>query len=111
MAKKKGKKAKEMKRLMRQMEAWNGVNGVNGVNGGMGGGLSRLLPSRRSDQFLLGLLLGAAGAYVLSDEQLRGRIIKSGMKLYTSLAGGLEEMKEQMSDIQAELAAEQSGAV
>ncbi len=107
MAKKKNKKAKEMKRLMRQMQTWNGGNGP----AANGRGLSSLLPSRRSDQFLVGLALGAAGAYLLSDEQLRGRIMKAGVTLYASLAGGLEEMKEQMADIQAELSAEQSGTV
>lgn len=102
---KKSKKAKEMKRLMRQMQAWNGGNGP----AMSGGGLSSLLPAKRSDQFLLGLALGAAGAYLFADEQLRGRIMKSGVKLYANLAGGLAEMKEQMADIQAELAAEHSG--
>lgn len=101
MAKKKNKKAKEMKR---QMQAWNGGNAPAAT----GGGLASLLPKRRSDQLLVGLALGAVGAYLLSDEQLRGRIMKAGVKLYASLAGGLEEMKEQMADIQAELAAGQS---
>lgn len=107
MAKKKGKKAKRMKRMMREMAAWNAAG-----NGRMqGNGLfSGLLPARRSDQFLLGLALGGVAAYVLGDERLRGRIMKSGVKLYTSLMGGFEEMKEQMADIQAELAAEQDGA-
>lgn len=105
LAKKKGKKSKEMQRLMRQMGMGNGGAGANG------GGLSSLLPSRRSNQFLVGLLLGAAATYVLSDEQMRGRLMQSGIKLYTSLTGGLEEMKEQMADIQAELAAEQNGAI
>lgn len=73
-------------------------------------GLARLLPSNRSDQLLLGLVLGAAVTYVLSDDELRGRIMKSGVKLYSSLAGGLAEMQEQMADIQAEVAAEQHGA-
>lgn len=106
---KKNKKEKQMKRLMRRMEALNGGNGPAANNGGLGG-LSRLLPSRRSDQFLLGLALGAAATYVLSDEELRGKIMRSGVKLYASLAGGLEEMKEQMADIQAEVAHGQDGA-
>ncbi|PKU24754.1 hypothetical protein [Telmatospirillum siberiense] len=68
-----------------------------------------LLPSRRSEQFLLGALLGAAAAYVLSDEDLRGKLIKGGLRLYSGLAGGFEEMKEQVADLKAEMAAEQSG--
>ncbi|MCR6629144.1 MAG: YtxH domain-containing protein [Magnetospirillum sp.] len=112
MAKKKGKKSKEMKRLIRQMQAWNGSTGpAAGQGAGVSGGLSGLLPARRSDQFLLGLALGAGAAYLLADEQLRGKIMKSGVKLYASLAGGLAEMKEQMADIQAEVAAEQNGTL
>lgn len=80
-------------------------------NPGMLGGLSNLLPGRPSEQFLVGALVGAAAAYVLSDAELRGKIIKSGLKLYGSLAGGLAEMKEQAADLQAELEAEQAGAL
>jgi len=55
----------------------------------------------------VGALIGAAATYVLADEALRGKLIRSGLKLYSELAGGLAEMKEQAADIQAELAAEQ----
>jgi len=78
---------------------------------GLLGGLGDLLPSKRSEQFLLGAVLGAAAAYVLSDEELRGRIMKSGVKLYSGLVGGIAEMKEQVADIQAEIAAEESGLI
>lgn len=115
MAKKKNKnkQSKEMKRLMRQMQAWNAANGTaaTGQSAGLLGGLGRLLPSRRSDQFLLGLALGAAATYVLGDDALRGKIMRSGVKLYGTLMGGVEEMKEQMADIQAEMAAEQNGVL
>jgi hypothetical protein len=80
-------------------------------NGGLFGGLARMLPAGRTEQFLLGAAIGAAAAYILSDEELRGKLIKSGVKLYSGLVGGLEEVKEQVADIQAELQAEQSGAV
>jgi hypothetical protein len=79
-------------------------------NGGVFAGLARMLPSGRTEQFLLGAAIGAAAAYVLSDEELRGKLIASGVKLYAGLVGGLEEVKEQVADIQAELQAEQSGA-
>jgi hypothetical protein len=100
------KKNKKLKKLKKQLRAMNA--GMPAGSGGLMAGLGRLLPSRRSDQFLLGLALGAAGAYVLSDEALRGRIIKSWMKLYAGMASGVEEMKEQMEDIKAEMAAEQA---
>ena len=59
--------------------------------------------SRRTEQFLLGALIGAAATYVLTDEKLRGKLIKAGVGLYSTVAGGFEEMKEQVADIQAEI--------
>jgi hypothetical protein len=113
MAAKKNKKLKKaMRRLERRMKGGNGQNNVrgNGQTPGVLSGLSQLLPSRRSEQFLLGAAIGAAAAYVLADDELRGKLIKSGIKLYSSLMGGFEEMKEQVADIQAEVQAEQNGA-
>ncbi len=72
-------------------------------NSGLFNGLAKLLPSHRTDQFLVGLLFGAAAVYVLSDEEIRAKLIKSGMKLYAGMAGGFEEIKEQFADIRAEL--------
>ncbi|OGS91271.1 MAG: hypothetical protein A2Z95_01975 [Gallionellales bacterium GWA2_60_18] len=57
-------------------------------------------------QFLTGALLGAVAAYLLGDEQMRAKLIRAGTQLYSGLAGGIEEIKEQMADIQAEMAAE-----
>lgn len=112
MAKKKHKKSKNGKRRWeQQMAAWNAAYpppAGAGQGAGLFGGLARLLPSRRSDQFLLGAVIGAAAAYVLADEELRGKLMKSGLKLYAGLAGGLEEMKEQAADLKAELDAEQN---
>lgn len=99
---KKRKKSKGAKRGYAQ----GATPAANGEGTGLFAGLSRLLPSRRSEQFLLGALVGAAAAYVLSDEELRGKLMRSGLKLYGNMAGGLAEMKEQMADIQAELATE-----
>ncbi len=80
---------------------------MNGAGGGLAQGLSRL---RNSEQFLLGALIGAGAIYVLGDEALRGKLLKAGMRLYGSIAGNFEEMKEQLADIRAEMAAEQGGA-
>lgn len=120
MAKKnKSKKLKKQARLYREMMAGVGASAApNPIHGPMAGqsqgqglmaGLGRLLPGRPSEQFLVGALIGAAAAYVLSDEELRGKLIKSGLKLYGNLAGGLAEMKEQVADLQAELQAAQTG--
>ncbi len=61
--------------------------------------------SGQTEQFILGAVLGAAGAYVLADEELRGKVMKSAMKLYSGFTGGIEEFKEQMADLKAELEA------
>lgn len=83
--------------------------GPTGLDGGLLQGMPAFLRTRNSEQFLLGALIGAAAAWVLSDEELRGKIVKSAMKLYAGVAGGFEEMKEQMADIRAEVEAEQHG--
>jgi hypothetical protein len=69
-------------------------------------GLPRGFGAGTSEQFIIGALIGAGAAYVLSDEELRGKIMKSAMKLYTGLAGGVEEFKEQIADLKAEIEAE-----
>lgn len=73
------------------------------------GDFPRLMKSRQSEQFLLGALVGAAAAYVLSDEELRGKLVKSGLKLYSNVVGSFEEMKEQVADLKAEVEAERMG--
>lgn len=78
-------------------------------NAGLLGKLPGFLGERKNEQFILGALLGAGAAWVLSDEEMRGKIMKAGMKLYANLVGGFEEMKEQMADIRAEMEAEQYG--
>lgn len=83
--------------------------GPTGLDGGLLQGMPAFLRTRNSEQFLLGALIGAAAAWVLSDEELRAKIVKSAMKLYAGVAGGFEEMKEQMADIRAEVEAEQHG--
>jgi len=70
-------------------------------------GLNALTPAQ---QLLAGVLIGAGVAYLLGDEKLRGKLLRAGMQLYTGLAGGFEEIKEQMADIQAEMAAERMSA-
>lgn len=109
MSKKKRKKEKRLQAEQFQLALMQAMN--NPKRDGMMGGLTKLLPAGRNEQFLLGAAIGAAAAYVLSDEELRGKLIKSGMKLYSSLMGGYAEMKEQMADLQAEVEAERQGAL
>ena len=104
MPKKKQKKSKGCKYCSDQEMA----GGRQAQSSGL---LASILPSGRSEQFLLGAAIGAVAAYVLSDEALRGKLMKAGLRLYGEMAGGLEEMKEQVADLKAELAAERSGTV
>ena len=98
MAKKKNKKSKGRKAGQQPPQQQPGM-------------LASLLPSGRTEQFLLGAVIGAAAAYLLSDEELRGKLIKSGIKMYANLMGNIEEIKEQVADLNAEVAAEQSGTL
>lgn len=81
-----------------------------GKKKGMLSSLSGLLPSKGRDQFLIGAAVGATIAYVLCDEALRAKLIRSGVKLYGGLMGGVAEMKEQFADIKAEMDVEESQA-
>lgn len=109
MSKKKRKKDQRRKGDQFQMALMQAMNGQK--RGGMLGGLTSMLPAKRSEQFLLGAAIGAAAAYLLSDQELRGQLIKSGIKLYSNLMGGVAEMKEQVADLQAEVEAERQGAL
>ena len=80
-----------------------------GLDAGLLQGVPAFLRTRNTEQFLLGAMVGAAAAWVLSDEELRGKIVKSAIKLYAGVAGGFEEMKEQMADIRAEVEVERNG--
>ena len=56
-------------------------------------------------QALIWAALGAAAAYVLSDAEIRDRLIRQALKLYGELMVGYEEMKEKWADLRAEAAA------
>ncbi|GHU19890.1 hypothetical protein FACS189475_07880 [Betaproteobacteria bacterium] len=68
-------------------------------------GLPRGFGAGTTEQFVIGTLLGAGAFYVLADEKLRGKILKSVIKLYTGMAGSIEEFKEQIADLKAEIEA------
>ena len=48
----------------------------------------------------------AAAAYVLSNDEMREKIVRSAVRLYSDINGGMAELKEQMADMQAELQAQ-----
>ncbi|WP_246264103.1 DUF5132 domain-containing protein [Aromatoleum toluvorans] len=116
MGKKKHKKAQRDEYAGYAPGGWGSGYGMpaggaagHGFDEGLLKAMPGLLKSRQYDQFLLGAAIGAAAAYVLGDEELRGKLLKTGMKLYAGLLGGVEEFKEQMADLKAEVEAEQHG--
>lgn len=102
------------KKLRKRLKQAGYQNGMQGWPAGLeamlaGGRRSGLAALRPREQFIVGALIGAAGAYVLGDEKLRAKLIKGGLRLYSELAGGFAEMKEQVADIRAEMAAGETG--
>ncbi len=96
-SKSKGKKRSEIRYLV-----------APGRGTGLAEKFKKFLPENTSEQFLVGLMIGAGAAYVLSDETLRGQVIRYAMQTYGSIAQSVEELKEQLADIQAETVAEQA---
>jgi hypothetical protein len=94
MSKRKGKKARQ---------AANNMNAANTNASGMLGPIGIWLREHPSEQFLIGALAGAALAYVLSNEELRGKILKNGLGMYGAFMSNLAELREQVADIQAEI--------
>ncbi len=66
-------------------------------------GVLGALQNSTSNQLILGAVLGALATYILSNDEIREKIVRSAVKLYTDVAGGMEELKEQVADIQAEM--------
>jgi len=61
-----------------------------------------------NDRFLKGLVIGAAAAYLLTNESVQRAAIKGAVKAWTLVQGGVEEMKERFQDAEAELRAAQA---
>jgi hypothetical protein len=72
-----------------------------GYPAGVGQGAAQ--PGSGFQQALIWAALGAAVAWVLSDPEVRDKLIKQAMKLYGELVVGIEEMKEKVSDMKAEV--------
>lgn len=62
--------------------------------------------SSSNDRFLKGLLIGAAAAYLLTNESVQRTAIKGAVKAWSLLQGGVEELKERFQDAEAEVRAE-----
>jgi hypothetical protein len=83
-----------------------------GIPGGMAGAAlaTRAAPAQPvlglgSDRFVRGLLIGAAAAYLLTNEEVQRTVIKGAVKVWSSVQGGLEEAKERFRDAEAEIQA------
>jgi len=69
---------------------------------------SSLLGTFDTNQFLIGALVGVAGAYLLTNENAQKAIFKTIAKGSSMIGAGIEEMKERYEDAQAELEAERN---
>lgn len=57
--------------------------------------------------FLTGMLVGAAAVYLLTNEEVQRTAIRTAVRAWTLVRGGVEEMKERFRDAEAELRAGQ----
>lgn len=53
--------------------------------------------------YLKGFLIGAAVTVAVTHPAVRGMLVRGGVRLWTTLQGGLEEIKEQVQDVKAEM--------
>jgi len=60
-------------------------------------------PPVTNTRFLKGAVVGAVAAYLLSNPEVQQAAIKSAVKGWSLLQGGVEEMKERFRDAEAEL--------
>jgi|AACY02.3.fsa_nt_gi hypothetical protein len=58
-----------------------------------------------TERFVRGLLIGAAAAYLLTNEEVQRTVIKGAVKAWFAVQGGLEEAKERFRDAEAEIQA------
>lgn len=63
-------------------------------------------PGLLNDRFVRGLLIGAAAAYLLTNETVQRTAIKGVVRAWGLVQGGVEEVKERFHDAEAEVRAE-----
>ena len=68
--------------------------------------MDSLFNSFDTQNFLKGALIGAVGAYLLTNENAQKTIFKTVAKAGDMFGAGMEEMKERMEDAKAELEAQ-----
>jgi hypothetical protein len=83
--------------------------GIHPAAAGMPGPYARASSSSLfglgNDRFVKGLLIGAAAAYLLTNEGVQRSAIKGVVKAWSLVQGGIEEAKERFQDAEAEIAA------
>lgn len=60
----------------------------------------------KNSQYLKGVLVGAAGAYLLTNEKVQKAAIKTVTGLFAKMKASMEEFKEKVEDVKAEIDAE-----
>lgn len=68
--------------------------------------MNSLFGSFDTENFIKGALIGAVGAYLLTNENAQKTIFKTVAKAGDMFGAGMEEIKERMEDAKAELEAE-----
>jgi hypothetical protein len=63
-----------------------------------------------NQRFIKGALVGAIAAYLLTNDNVQQAVIKSTVKVWSMVQGGVEEMKERFRDAEAELHATEAQA-
>lgn len=66
-------------------------------------------PKRGASPLIAGILVGGAAAYLLTNEKTQKALIRTALKAWTGIQGGIEELKERFADVEAERAAADSG--
>jgi len=96
-----------------QMPYWGPMHGPSGsIPTGMPMGVPAPTPPPSSNilsnpRFIRGVLVGAAAVYLLTNENVQQAAIKTVVKVWSLMQGGVEEMKERFRDADAELHAVQ----
>jgi hypothetical protein len=53
--------------------------------------------------YIKGLVLGAGLTFVLTNPKVQRALVKGAVSLWSSVQGGIEEVKEQIQDIKSEM--------
>ena len=60
--------------------------------------------------YLKGMLLGAGLTYLLTNPKVQRAVVKGAVTLWSAVQGGVEEVKEQIQDIKAEMSMKSDAA-